>query len=449
MDTMSVINNTNGNMELSESQGEFLDYLKNNLNDEEIEMFANSFYMYLKYNPDTEFVIDLDNVWKWIGYSRKGKCKELLVKKFRENEHYVVTKTASPAGEAVFKNNGGQNKEKILLTSNCFKKLCLKSDTDKADQIHDYYLKLERITQGYINKNKEENDLKKINEAAEKARDLENERHLIENSKGVSGVYWMIDKSLKLCKFGSSNDIAFRIGQHKNANFDNFILDNTMSCLKYRDLENKIKSYRNTKFRTHIEIIAYTDYSQIEHMYKVISKENKLLTYDESNELEKIKLESKKEDTLQMQHSNENLRLQLELKKLELSDRNENIVKIAEPVREIQQDNGVVSKISKVVKNIVNKTVLTEEEKANFTLFLEQNILLYYAKTNEAPLVIQDILDIYLVRPKISPFVKGLYVTLTETFIEDKFPRENQRISKRRVNGKDIRGWYNFKIKQN
>jgi hypothetical protein len=93
--------------------------------------------------------------------------------------------------------------------------------------------------------------------------------------------------------------------------------------------------------------------------------------------------------------------------------------------------------------------VLTEEEKANFTLFLEQNILLYYAKTNEAPLVIQDILDIYLVRPKISPFVKGLYVTLTETFIEDKFPRENQRISKRRVNGKDIRGWYNFKIKQN
>jgi acylphosphatase len=226
-----------------------------------------------------------------------------------------------------------------------------------------------------------------------------------------------------------------------------------MSSLKYSSLENRIRPYANTNFNGHVEIIAYTDYSQIEDIYKAITKENKLLTYDESNELEleKIKLESKKEDTKQIQAKEvtRQLEIQLELKKLEISERNEKIVKIAEPVREIQQDNGVVSKISKAVKNIVNKTVLTEEEKANFTLFLEQNILLYYAKTNEAPLVIQDILDIYLVRPKISPFVKGLYVTLTETFIEDKFPRENQRISKRRVNGKDIRGWYNFKIKQN
>jgi hypothetical protein len=439
MDTMSVINNTNGNMELSESQGEFLDYLKNNLNDEEIEMFANSFYMYLKYNPDTEFVIDLDNVWKWIGYSRKGKCKELLVKKFRENEHYVVTKTASPAGEAVFKNNGGQNKEKILLTSNCFKKLCLKSDTDKADQIHDYYLKLERITQGYINKNKEENDLKKINEAAEKARDLENERHLIENSKGVSGVYWMIDKSLKLCKFGSSNDIAFRIGQHKNANFDNFILDNTMSCLKYRDLENKIKSYRNTKFRTHIEIIAYTDYSQIEHMYKVISKENKLLTYDESNELEKIKLESKKEDTLQMQHSNENLRLQIELEKLR-----QNKIPSQENIG-ISSNTENSSTLSKITNILTGKNLMSEQERINFYEWLSQNLVRY--DDRQKPMTIQNILDRYLIKPSVSSVMKKNYKDVVIEYINKNFPREISEPLKRKVNGSYVRGWYNFGLK--
>jgi hypothetical protein len=90
---------------LSESQGEFLDYLKNNLNDEEIEMFANSFYMYLKYNPDTDFVIDLDNVWKWIGYKNKGNCKTTLVDKFSENNHYIVQNFASVATEAKKEND--------------------------------------------------------------------------------------------------------------------------------------------------------------------------------------------------------------------------------------------------------------------------------------------------------------------------------------------------------
>ena len=76
--------------------------------------------------------------------------------------------------------------------------MCLKSDTDKADQIHDYYLKIETLNIEYIKKNKEENKLKELSEVAEKARDLENERHLLENVKGVPGVYWIINKSLKL-----------------------------------------------------------------------------------------------------------------------------------------------------------------------------------------------------------------------------------------------------------
>jgi hypothetical protein len=39
-----------------------------------------------------------------------------------------------------------------------FKRLCLKSDTKKADEIHDYYIKLEEILQKIINE--ETNELK-------------------------------------------------------------------------------------------------------------------------------------------------------------------------------------------------------------------------------------------------------------------------------------------------
>ena len=43
--------------------------------------------------------------------------------------------------------HGGQNKETILLTINTCKKFCLKAGTKKADEIHDYYIKLEELLQ--------------------------------------------------------------------------------------------------------------------------------------------------------------------------------------------------------------------------------------------------------------------------------------------------------------
>ena len=38
---------------------------------------------------------------------------------------------------------GGHNKEIIMLNIARFKKFCLKAGTKKADEIHDYYIKLE------------------------------------------------------------------------------------------------------------------------------------------------------------------------------------------------------------------------------------------------------------------------------------------------------------------
>lgn len=114
----------------------------------------------MNYDTNKDFVIDFDNVWKWCGFARKGCGKRILYKNFIIDINYKVqkgattavvagnenSKTASHVGEAVFeKMNGGQNKETILLTVNTFKKFCLKAGTSKADEIHEYYLKLEEL----------------------------------------------------------------------------------------------------------------------------------------------------------------------------------------------------------------------------------------------------------------------------------------------------------------
>ena len=62
--------------------GIMLTKIKNTFSEFEQQLFVSSFYCYLNYNPKTDFVIDLDDVWKWIGFSQKDKAKRLLEKKF-------------------------------------------------------------------------------------------------------------------------------------------------------------------------------------------------------------------------------------------------------------------------------------------------------------------------------------------------------------------------------
>ncbi len=117
--------------------------VKNNFNNYEQQMFLSSFYCYLQYDSKNDFVIDLDNVWKWVEFSSKHKAKELLNKFFIINNDYKCLLTQS--GEQKKDTRGGHNKEIIMLNVDTFKKFCLKAGTKKADEIHNYFIKLENI----------------------------------------------------------------------------------------------------------------------------------------------------------------------------------------------------------------------------------------------------------------------------------------------------------------
>lgn len=123
-------------------QGNLLNKIKNNFDTEEQKMFITSFYCYLRLKKE-DFIIDLDEIWKWLGFSQKIRAKELLQKHFKEDLEYKIL--LSSTREQKEENRGGKNKEIIMLTIKTFKKLCLKANTSKADQIHDYYIKLEEV----------------------------------------------------------------------------------------------------------------------------------------------------------------------------------------------------------------------------------------------------------------------------------------------------------------
>jgi phage anti-repressor protein len=111
----------------------------------------------LNHDNKNDFVIDLDNVWQWLDFSSKFNAKRLIEKLFIIDKDYInltlptckvsnndlPLNFASPAGEAKKGNRGGHNKDIIMLTINTFKKFCLKAGTKKAEEIHEYYIKLE------------------------------------------------------------------------------------------------------------------------------------------------------------------------------------------------------------------------------------------------------------------------------------------------------------------
>lgn len=58
----------------------FLEKIKANFTEMEQQLFVSSCYCYLNYNQSTDFVIDLDNIWKWLGFSVKVKAQSIIRK---------------------------------------------------------------------------------------------------------------------------------------------------------------------------------------------------------------------------------------------------------------------------------------------------------------------------------------------------------------------------------
>lgn len=264
----------------------------------EQQMFLSSFYCFLKYDQKNDFVIDLDNVWKWLDFCQKQRAKELLEKNFVIDKDYKCLLTLESEQK---KGRGGHNIKKYLLNVKTFKSLCLKAGTKKADEIHEYYLKLEELIQEIISD--ECNELKMQLESGklqiEKEKEELKEKTLLEQFPiNTQCVYiGLIDnKTLgkpnskmyneTVIKFGQSNNLNDRVKTHKKT-YDNFRLYNAFKVKNKIEIENCIKKHPLLKNRlriitvddiAHRELIALDNdeftLEKVEQLVKDVIKEN-------------------------------------------------------------------------------------------------------------------------------------------------------------------------------
>ncbi|PNG85898.1 hypothetical protein TSOC_015326, partial [Tetrabaena socialis] len=141
-------------MTLDNNHNELLDILRSELTGHEQQLFITGFAAYLQYDSRKDFVINLDEVYTWLGFTRKDSVKKLYTKHLTENVHYQVFRQLAenplggqfllrPKAEQKDEHRGGSNKEHILMTIHGFKQLCMAANTDKGRRVREYYISME------------------------------------------------------------------------------------------------------------------------------------------------------------------------------------------------------------------------------------------------------------------------------------------------------------------
>lgn len=230
-------------------QNKLVEKVKNMFTNYEQQLFLSSFYCYLKYDFKKDFVIDLDNIWQWLGFSQKIRSKELLEKNFTINKDYKFL--LSQPGEQKKDNRGGHNKEKFMLNIETFKKFCLKAGTKRADEIHDYFIKLENIMFELTKEESEElktqvlqleNTNKEMEEKIIKQKEIEREKYLLQQFANIGNMIYIIkvksyDNGTYVVKIGESRKgIQHRYVEHKSKYEECFLL-NCFEVDKSKDFE--------------------------------------------------------------------------------------------------------------------------------------------------------------------------------------------------------------------
>lgn len=232
-------------------QNKLLTKIKTKFTDNEQQIFVASFYGFLNYDSKIDFVIDLDDVWKWLKFSTKQKAKMLLENHFVKDKDYIIS--LNPQVKQSEHIKGGHNKEVFLLNILTFKKFCLKAGTTRADEIHDYYIKLEETLQEVVHEEsaelKTQLEKKSIElEKSEKTREKIREKTLLEQfGSNVQCVYYGViddlsDANEPLVKFGNSNNLRNRVLSHKET-YTNFRLLNAFKVENKIQIENAIKEH--------------------------------------------------------------------------------------------------------------------------------------------------------------------------------------------------------------
>lgn len=229
--------------------------------------FLDDFLSFYDINTNnSDYIIDLDKVSKWLE-TRKHRLKDILKKSYKKNIDYKIKKKKTKT-----KGSGGHNKEIILITPDCFKKICQLTRTKKGDLVREYFLQLEEIVNKYR--------IYIIDGLRDKIKKLErNQKPYKNRKKGIIYIFRVTDKERdSVYKIGRTVNIKKRLKSHNSSTADNIDVLFIYECDDIKTVEKCVKAlmtqyqYRKYKevYRINIDILKEVihDCNDMSNKYK-------------------------------------------------------------------------------------------------------------------------------------------------------------------------------------
>jgi phage anti-repressor protein len=190
---------------------DFAEFLKNHSTIP--NTFIDDFFTFYSYNTtDEDIIIDFSIVAKWLNIL-KADLKKTLVRSYIKNVDYKISINKSDQNQNQ-KQKGGRPSETILISTSCFRRICMSSNTDKGKEVRRYYEKIEKLLHKYKNY---------IIESLQKRVDilLHNQKPIINSEKGV--IYFIKSQleTDEVFKLGKTKKFKKRLLSHNSSHSDN------------------------------------------------------------------------------------------------------------------------------------------------------------------------------------------------------------------------------------
>uniref|UniRef100_A0A6C0CZ75 Uncharacterized protein n=1 Tax=viral metagenome TaxID=1070528 RepID=A0A6C0CZ75_9ZZZZ len=313
-----LVRNSNTTLSLSDDyQSNMIKILNEEFTEQQSQWYIANLYIYMNYHPTDDYPINLENVFKMIGFANKGNAMKTIKSNFTKDEDYKIALFHTEKR----KNEGGFNKEDVMLNVDTFKNLCMLAKTDKGKEIRKYYVKLENIHNKIIKEELEqqkqlllEKDTQLINKDLQKKREVE---ITLKNSFDKRCLVYLIkitnDDEI-IYKFGYTDDIVTRLRTHKNQIGEDIEL---VYCIESKDnkmLEKLLIDYlEQYKFRVK-RTINGKQQTELLKVNDIQMIKNKLIELNKDVENDKLLIIKLKNKIIDLENENIELKQQLLLK---------------------------------------------------------------------------------------------------------------------------------------
>jgi phage anti-repressor protein/DNA-binding transcriptional MerR regulator len=388
-----LVRNSNTKLSLN-YESKMIDLLNTEFTEQESQWYITNLYIYMNYHPTNDYPINLENIFKMIGFANKGNAMKTIKSNFTKDEDYKTLLFPMEKQKHTDETRGGHNKENIMLNVDTFKNLCMLAKTDRGKQIRKYYVKLENIHNKIIKEEIEHHKLlleEKETVLQETSKQLENKDKLLEEKdtiitnnehvKKVEKHKFLIEKfknkkcvyiaeiKENLIKIGSTKDINERCNGLSRT-FGNCIFLDIFEHVDYQTVESNIlinvkphiykEPINNHVSKEVVQLSNNFNYKQLRGIVVHCVNTTDFLSPLEILEKQKLDNESQKLNIIQeLLNNGESLKNIIDL----FSHNNTNTDVLPSPIKKEQELENKQTDTVNVSKQIINSQVFFKGKK--------------------------------------------------------------------------------------